>query len=110
MEMVDLGRGGWGTQRSAEVMWGYRVGKILPGHLFRVHGTVCVSQSIEYTSQRTSPNVNQTFTDECIHTGSSFVADATLTQLLKAREMLSQIGAENICTSFCYFLTKCLKT
>lgn len=45
MEMVDLGRGRWGTQRSTEVMWGYRVGKILPGYLFRVHGTVCVSQS-----------------------------------------------------------------
>jgi hypothetical protein len=61
-------------------------GRVLTWSLCRVYGTVCLSQSIEYTAQR-SPSVNQTFIDGHIHT--LVAAVATLTQLSKARKMLN---------------------
>lgn len=70
--------------------------------LCRVHDAVFLSQSTECTAQRTSPVVNQTFTEEHIHTGSSFAADATLTQLLKARKELNRIGTENNVPTFVF--------
>lgn len=75
---------------------------MLVGSLCRVHDAVFLSQSTEFTAQRTSPIVNQTFIEEHIHTGSSFAADATLTQLLKARKKLNRIGTENNMPTFVF--------
>lgn len=57
--LVNLGKGRWGPQRCAEVdMRVLQWGKILMGYLCRVYDTVCLSQPIEYTAQR-SPSVSQ---------------------------------------------------
>ena len=70
--------------------------------LCRVHDAVFLSQATECTAQRTSPIVKQTFTEEHIHSGSSFAADTTLTQLLKARKELNRIGTENNVPTFAF--------
>lgn len=76
------------TKRCAEVdMRVLQWGKVLMGYLFRMYDTVCLSQPIAYTAQR-SPSVSQTFTDEHIH--ALFAAEATITQMLKARKMLNR--------------------
>lgn len=68
---------------------GFIVEKILIGYLCRVHDTVRLSQSIEYRAKK----------PQCEYIHTLLAAGATLTQLLKARKMLTG-GGKCLCP-FC---------